>query len=212
MIASGERNRQPHLVSPTRALPGRFASALSGYRVAIAQFNTCKVSAYWKKISPVSPLSVLYFIPAWFLTIMIIRLISILLGAILFFAAYSEENDETQIARNRAAIEEAVEQKNFSAIDEYLDSSFVANEHMGIDEVSHLLRLYSLQHGRLGVTIIASNTTMHKNMSDRADTIVSVIATGSSGLLPSDGSIRRVELEWIKNSGSRQIRKAAWRH
>ena len=143
---------------------------------------------------------------------MIMKLIPILLATIVFLTACSEDEAEDQIAKNIGAIEEAVEQKDFSAIAEYLDNSFIANERMDIDEVRQLLRLYSLQHKRLDVTIVGSSTTMHENFSDRADSIVSVIVTGSSGFLPSDGSIRRVEVEWIKQSDAWLIRKAAWRH
>lgn len=143
---------------------------------------------------------------------MIMRLISILLTAIFFLTACGEMKDEDQIAENIAAIEDAIEQKNFSAIEKYLHDDFIANQQMDIDDVRQLLRLYSLRHKKLDVTIVGSSTTMHQNFTDRADTYVSVIVTGSSGFLPTDGSIRKVEIEWFKHSETWLIRKAAWRH
>ena len=140
------------------------------------------------------------------------RLAPTLLLVLFLLTACDNTSDEEQITENIAAIETAVEEKDFSAIAKYLDSSFVANDHMEIEEVERLLRLYSLQHKRINVTIVGSTTTMHANFSDQADSVVSVIATGSSGLLPSDGSIRRVEVEWIKDSNDWLIRKASWRH
>ncbi|MDX1736368.1 MAG: hypothetical protein R3228_18465 [Halioglobus sp.] len=139
------------------------------------------------------------------------RLVTMLLAAALILAGCARPDDEEQIARNLAAIEEAVERKDFSAIEQYLHSSFVANEKMGVEEVGQLLRLYSLRHRRLGVTIVDSSTTMHADLPDRANSVVSVILTGSSGLLPSDGSIRRVDVEWVEQSGDWMIRKASWR-
>jgi PBP1b-binding outer membrane lipoprotein LpoB len=139
------------------------------------------------------------------------KLISLLLAAALFLTACADESDEDQIAQTIAIIEEAVESKNFTEIEKYLHSGFIANKHMGIDEVGRLLQLYSLQHKRIDVTIVGSSTTMHQNFSDRADSYVSVIVTGSSRFLPSDGSIRRVEVEWIKEADEWLIRKASWR-
>lgn len=139
------------------------------------------------------------------------RLAALLLSIVFFLPACSENDDEAQIAENIAAIEEAVEEKDFYKIESYLHTGFVANERMGAEEVGQLLKLYSLRHKRLSVTIVGSTTTLHENFPDRADSVVSVIVSGSSGLLPSDGSVRRVEVEWLKESGDWLIRKAAWR-
>ena len=138
------------------------------------------------------------------------RLIIPFLAATFFLIGCGEQGDEEQIKQNLAAIEEAVEEKDFSTIEKYLHSSFVANERMGIDEVRQLLRFYSLRHQNLNVTIVGSTTTMHTDLSGRAYTEVSVIVTGSSGFLPSDGSIRRVEVEWTEDSGTWLIRNAMW--
>ena len=133
-----------------------------------------------------------------------------LTATLLLIGCGGEQGDEEQIEENLAAIEEAVEEKSFSAIQKYLHSSFVANERMGVDEVRQLLRFCSLRHESLNVAIVGSSTTMHAQLSGRAHSVVSVIVTGSSGFLPSDGSIRRVEVEWIEDSGTWLIRKATW--
>lgn len=140
-----------------------------------------------------------------------LKLTTVLLVTVLFLAACSERGDEAQIEDNIADIQQAVEQKDFSAVEKYLHSSFSANGQMDSEEVGRLLKLYSLRHRKLSVTIVGSSTTMHANLPDRADSVVSVIATGSSGLLPSDGSIRNVDVEWIKTSGDWLVLKANWR-
>jgi len=140
-----------------------------------------------------------------------LHLTQVLLGTILFLPACAERDDETQIAENIASIQAAVEEKDFSAIEKYLHSSFTANERMYKEEVGRLLKFYSLQHKKLSVTIVGSNTTLHANLPDRADSVVSVIATGSSGWLPSDGSLRKVDVEWIKTSGDWLVLEASWR-
>lgn len=137
---------------------------------------------------------------------------TVLLGTVLFLTACGEQDDETQIAENIAAIQQAVEQKDFYAIEKYLHGSFIANERMDIEELGRLLKLYGLRHKKLSVTIVGSTTIMHANLPDRADSVVSVIVTGSSSLLPSDGSIRKVDVEWIKTSGDWLVVKARWRH
>lgn len=138
------------------------------------------------------------------------RLITILLVTALLLVACDEQGGEAQIAQNLSAIEEAVEAKDFPAIAKYLHTGFVANDRMGIEEVRQLLRLYSLRHKKLTVTIVGRSTTMHANFSDRATSTVSVVVTGSSGLLPSDGSLRTVEVEWVEDGGDWLIRKARW--
>ncbi|MFK7978123.1 MAG: hypothetical protein AB8C02_18465 [Halioglobus sp.] len=138
-------------------------------------------------------------------------LAAIFVAVSFFLSACAEKGDQELIEHTLAAISEAVEEKDFTAVHQYLDDGFIANERMGVDEVKQLLRFYSLRHKKLNVTIVGSNTTLHANLPDRAYSTVSVIATGSSGLLPSDGSIRQVEVEWTKHSGDWLIRKASWR-
>ena len=138
------------------------------------------------------------------------RLLAIPLLAALLLAACGKSTDEEQIAANIAAITEAVESKKFSAIQEYLDDGFRANERMDAQQVKQLLAMYSLRHQSLGVTVVSSNTTLDAVFPDRAQTTMSVVVTGSSGLLPSDGSVRPVTVEWVKNSGDWVIRKAKW--
>jgi len=60
------------------------------------------------------------------------------------------------------------------------------------------------------VTVVGSNTTMDPTFPDRAETVLSVVTTGSSGGLPADGSVRTVKLEWIKESEDWLVIRAAW--
>ena len=109
-------------------------------------------------------------------------------------------------------MKEAVEMKEFTGIKDYLHKDFIANERLDAKEVKQLLQMYSMQHRNIGVTVIGSETTMDSAFSDRAVTTMSVVVTGSSGALPSDGSVRTVKLAWIKQSGDWLVRKAEWEH
>lgn len=137
---------------------------------------------------------------------------AVLVVAALFLGACGKTPDEEQIAQNIAAMKEAVERKEFTDIADYLHDSFVANDRMNAGDVKQLLHMYGMQHSRIGATIISSKTTMDLVYTDRAESILSVVVTGSSGRLPSDGSVRTVTLEWVKQSGDWLVRKANWEH
>ena len=145
------------------------------------------------------------------MTIKLCRLAACLV-VMLYLVACSKTPDEEIIAQHIATMQEAVEAKDFSEIKDHLHGSFIANERLGAREVNQLLTMYSLQHRNLGVTIVSSKTTMDPTFPDRAQTIMSVIVTGSSGGLPSDGSARTVKLEWIKQSGDWRGIRAQWEH
>jgi len=138
------------------------------------------------------------------------RRLALLLFTTVLLVACDETDDEAQIEANIAAMKEAVEAKEFSVIQDHLHADFVANERMGVKEVKRLLQLYSMQHRRLGVSIVGSRTDLDPIHPDRAETVLSVILTGSSGLLPTDGSVRTVNVEWIEDSGDWLVRKASW--
>jgi hypothetical protein len=143
---------------------------------------------------------------------LIICRFTIFLFIVPFLAACDKTSDEEQIAQNIAAMQEAVEIKKFTGINSHLHQDFMANERMRTREVKQLLQMYSMQHRNIGVTIIGSETTMDSTFSDRAETTLSVVVTGSSGRLPSDGSVRTVKLAWVKQSGDWLVRRAEWQH
>ena len=130
----------------------------------------------------------------------------------LLLAACDKTSDAEQIAQHIAAMQSAVEEKNFTAIKDHLHDDFIANGGLDAMEVNRLLQTYSLQHRNIGVTIIDSETTMDTAFYDRAESTLSVVVTGSSGLLPSDGNIRTVSLTWVKDSGDWLVSKADWQH
>jgi hypothetical protein len=140
------------------------------------------------------------------------RLSVVLMLVALLLGACAKSSDEEQIAQVITAMSEAVENKEFMAIHAHLHESFRANDRMDAKEVRQLLAMYSVQHKKLGVTVVSSKTTLDSIYPDRATTTMSVIVTGSSGRLPSDGSVRTVELEWIKDSGDWLVRTAKWQH
>lgn len=138
--------------------------------------------------------------------------IASLLCLILFLVACDGTPDEEQIAQNIAGMTEAVEQKDFAELKDYFHDSFIANDRMNARDVRRLLQMYGRRHKRIGATIISSKTTMDPTFPDRAETILSVVLTGASGGLPSDGSVRTISLEWVKQSGDWLVRKADWQH
>ena len=140
------------------------------------------------------------------------RVPAILMVAALLLGACAKTSDEEQIARVITAMTEAVESKKFMAIQPHLHESFRANEQLDARDVKQLLAMYGLQHNRLGVTVVGSKTTLDPVYPDRAKTMMSVVVTGASGRLPSDGSVRTVEVEWIKDSGDWLVRTAKWQH
>ena len=134
------------------------------------------------------------------------------LFVMLYLVACGKTPDEEIIAQHIATMQEAVEAKDFSEIKNHLHESFIANKRLDAREVNQLLRMYSMQHRNIGVTIVSSKTTMDPTFPDRAETIMSVVATGSSGGLPEDGSVRTVKLAWIKQSGDWRVIRAEWEH
>lgn len=128
----------------------------------------------------------------------------------LYLVACGKSPDQEIIAQHIADMQEAVEANDFSVIKSHLHQSFVANKRLDATKVDQLLRMYSLQHKDIGVTVVGSNTTMDPTFPDRAETVLSVVTTGSSGGLPSDGSVRTVKLEWIKESEDWLVIRAAW--
>ncbi len=146
------------------------------------------------------------------MTIKLCRLAACLV-VMLYLVGCGETPDKEIIAQHIATMQEAVEANDFSEIENFLHKGFIANNRLAAREVSQLLRMYSMQHRKIDVTIVASNTTINPTFPDRAETIMSVVATGSSaGLLPSDGSVRTVKAEWIKQSGDWLVISAQWEH
>jgi hypothetical protein len=140
------------------------------------------------------------------------RLTAIVLVAALLLVACAKTGDEEQIAQAISAMATAVERKDFSVVQAHLHESFRANDQMDARQVKQLLAMYGLRHKRLGVTITSSKTTLDPVYPDRATTMMSVLVTGSSGRLPNDGSVRTVEIEWIKDAGDWLVYRAKWQH
>lgn len=135
------------------------------------------------------------------------------LVVMLYLVACGKTPDNEMIAQHIATMQEAVEANDFSEIENFLHKGFIANNRLEAKEVNQLLRMYSLQHRKIDVTIVASNTTINPTFPDRAETIMSVVVTGSSGgLLPSDGSVRTVKAEWMKQAGDWLVTSAEWEH
>jgi len=129
----------------------------------------------------------------------------------LLLTACEKSSDAEQIAQNIAEMQEAVEEGSFFAIRKHLAENFVANNELDAEEVKRMLQVYSLQHRKIDVTLVDSETQVDETLGYRAESQLSVIVTGSSGLIPSDGSIRRVDVLWEKHGGDWLVMRADWR-
>ena len=78
----------------------------------------------------------------------------------LILAACDKTPDEEQIAQNIAAMQEAIEAKDFVEIKDYLHDNFIANGRLNAWEVRQLLQMYSSRHKSIGVIIVDSETVM----------------------------------------------------
>ena len=136
--------------------------------------------------------------------------LTISVSTLLFLIACDNTSDEEQIAQHIAAMQEAVEMKQFTAIKSHLHEDFIANKRLGAREVKQMLQMYGMQHRNIGVTVISSKTIMDSAFSDRAETTMKAVVTGSSGQLPTDGSVRTVKLSWVKWSGDWLVIAAEW--
>lgn len=146
------------------------------------------------------------------MTIKLSRLAACLV-VMLYLVACGKTPDKEIIAQHIATMQEAVEANDFGEIENFLHKSFIANNRLAAREVARLLSMYSMQHRKIDVTIVGSNTTINPTFPDRAETIMSVVVTGSSGgLLPSDGSVRTVKVDWIKQAGDWLVTSAQWEH
>lgn len=137
---------------------------------------------------------------------------TVIVLTVLLLASCAKTSDEEQIAQNIAAMQEAVETNAFYEIEPYLHAGFVANERLDAQKAKQMLQMYSIRHKDIDATILGTKTTMDPTFPDRAESILSVVVTGSSRRLPSDASMRTVRLEWVKQSGEWQLRKAFWEH
>ncbi|MDZ7785257.1 MAG: hypothetical protein U5K56_20670 [Halioglobus sp.] len=104
------------------------------------------------------------------------RLLAAFVCITLLLAGCDEAPDKEQIERNLAAMQEAVENKEFSAIKKYLHEGFRANDRLGAAEVKRLLQMYSLRHQNINVTVLATETEMNSTYPNRAQTTASVVA------------------------------------
>ena len=129
---------------------------------------------------------------------------------LLSFSACHQDSDEQQIKRIIDQLSKAVEENKLVDIADHLHADFRANGEMNAQRVKQMLMMYGMQHQSINITIVSAKTAIDTIYQDKAESTLSVIATGSSGrILPSDGSVRVVKLEWRKD-GDWKILKANW--
>lgn len=140
------------------------------------------------------------------------RAISVFLFAFLplVFSACHKTSDEEQIKQIIQQISKAVEENKPASIAEVLHKDFRANGNMDAQQVKQLLLMVGMQHQSISMMIISAKTVVDPVYTDKAETVLSVVMTGSSGsMLPSDASARVVTLQWRKDDDWK-ILKADW--
>jgi len=140
------------------------------------------------------------------------KIIRVFLSAAFIFAlsACHKTPDEEQIKLIINQLSKAVEENKPALVADSLDKDFRANGDMDAQRIKQLLLLYGMQHQSISISIISAKTVIDPIYTDKATSTLSVIATGSSGgVLPNDGSVRVVKLEWRKD-GDWKILKADW--
>jgi hypothetical protein len=130
---------------------------------------------------------------------------------ILLVAGCSKSSDEERISQIIDKLSQAIATNKPATVVEYLHEDFHANSGaMNAQQVKQLLMMYSLQHQSISVTILSSKTIIDPVYKDKAESTLSVATTASSGgILPEDGGVRVVRLEWRKD-GDWKILKADW--
>lgn len=140
------------------------------------------------------------------------KTINIFLSAVFVFStsACSKTSDETQIKQIIDNLSKAVELNKPATVADYLHEDFRANGDMNAQQVKQLLLMHGLQHRAISITILSSKTIIDPVYTDKAESTLSVVTTASSGgIVPNDGSVRVVKLEWRKESDWK-ILKADW--
>lgn len=128
----------------------------------------------------------------------------------LLLPACHKTPDEEQIQQALNDMTTAIENGKPADMADHLHKDFLANQQMDIQQVKQMLMLHGMQHAKLSVNIISSETIIDPVYTDKASTTLSVVVTGLSGRgLPEDGSIRVVKLEWRKDDDWKLL-KADW--
>lgn len=130
--------------------------------------------------------------------------------AVFSITACDKAPDKEQIQLVINEMIAAIEDGKPAGIAGHLHKNFRANRQMDAKQVEQMLMMYGMQHAKISVNLISSQTVIDPVYTDKALTTLSVIVTGSPGRgLPEDGSIRVVKLEWRKDSDW-ELLKADW--
>lgn len=129
---------------------------------------------------------------------------------LVFLGACDKASDEAVIKQQIEEIQQAVEEKNFSVVGEFLHKDFLANGSMDAQQLRQLLLMVGRQHNHITITVLGNETVIDPVYTSKAETQLSVVMTGGSGRLPSDASVRMVSLEWLKENDDWRIYRAYW--
>lgn len=118
----------------------------------------------------------------------------------LFIVSCDKTPDEKQIQLILEEMISAVENGKPAELVYHLHENFQANQSMDATQAKRMLLMYGMQHAKISINIISSQTMIDPVYTDKASTTLSVVVTGSSAQgLPDDGSLRVVKLEWRKD-------------
>jgi hypothetical protein len=122
----------------------------------------------------------------------------------------SKTSDEKQIQLIIDEMISAVERGKPAELVEHLHENFQANRNLDISQTKRMLMMYGMQHAKISVNIVSSQTVIDPIYTDKATTTLSVVVAGFSAQgLPDDGGLRVVKLVWRKDSDWKLL-KAEW--
>lgn len=120
---------------------------------------------------------------------------------VLFSGGCSKTPEEEQIQLILNNMIAVVESGKPAELAEHLHENFRANAQMDAKQAKQMLMMYGIQHARISVNVISSQTLIDPVYTDKASTTLSVAVMGSTGRgLPEDSRVRVIKLEWLKDS------------
>jgi len=130
---------------------------------------------------------------------------------LVFLSACHKAPDEERIQDILHEMITAIESGQPAGIGEYLHEDFRANRNLDAAQIRQMLLLQGMQHARISITVVSSQTILDPVYTDKATTQLSLIVTGLSGRgFPEDGGVHTASLEWRRDSDWKLL-KADWR-
>jgi hypothetical protein len=134
--------------------------------------------------------------------------------AVLTFIGCSERTPaEQQIRNNAENAADAIRQLDAKALSQYLAPSFkVSKPSKGysLEHIKKIMMLYRFRKQKVTLTLSNTSVTLDKYNSQLANMETTALITGSKGLLPEEGRIYKVKLNWRQFDDEWKVTEASW--